>query len=1362
MQQSTSVTSDIHSVPRFFRLVSFLCICAFLYQQQSASAAIFAPTEEELDAAIERSPQSVPDVRALPHIKMGGKTYVQMGDMFLLTKKHDGVEGAFGGPRWTNGTVYYFFDAGVSTANRQTWRDAAATWSSVAALTFVELASGTGNYIYVQNDPDGDYSASIGMGGGKQTIGIHSWNCRFKVAHEIGHALGLIHEHNRLDRDPYITIITGNINSDGQGQFTQMSATTYGAYDFDSVMHYPRCAFSICGGSYPTCDGFSNNCAQSCWTISVDPPYNAQWQYLIGQRNHLSQFDKSGMSQRYGGGGPIITSVSPAFIGISQGGTFTITYTINASSPRTVILGASLFPAGQTTGRIDDPPHDQIVALSTGQNIVQRQFSVAVATPVGIYDLVVALWSDVNGNGIIDPSVDQEITEKTNANAVSVMNGGGCTYSLYPVELNLTSPGGATSSFNIATGSSCHWAAIPNQDWISINGAGSGNGSATVNFNVSTNSSASARTGTITVQTQTFTITQSGSSPPGGGHQNVTVSNVLVAPPSSRPGLTPTFYADVNSPISQNALLGATIVASGTGSPYYDPAHDTPTTLIAGLTQYHRSFTIPTDVPTGSYDVIFGIWADNNGNGQVDPGIDTMLGSFTGYGALTVQPALGGIFTTLSPQGAIDAGAQWRCDGGNWLGSGAQNFQVAVGNHAVSFKPASGWTTPADQVVTVNTNQTTQVAGVYAPAGSLQVSISPPGAINAGAQWEVDGGEFQNSGTTLSDLSAGNHTVSFNSVTGYTTPADQVVTINANQTTMAAGIYVVSPTPTPTATPNGTPTPTASPSATPAPTATSPPPSPTPTPVLPVQLGNISTRLRVGTGDNAMIGGFIITGTQPKKVIVRGMGPSLPVPGALADPVIEVHVSGMPVPIASNDNWMDDPNRQHVIDSGLAPSNNLESALWEILNPGTYTVVVRSKNDATGVGLFEVYDLDRTVDSKLANVSTRGFVGTEDNVMIGGIIILGGAQTRVLFRAIGPSLANFGIPNVLADPVLELHGPSGFVTIINDNWRDTQEAQIIGTGVPPSDNLEGAILVDLPPGAYTAIVRGKNDSVGVALVEAYQLNGTSAPTPSPSPTPNPTSTAVATPTANPSPTPNPTSTPVATPTPNPSPTPSPTSTPVATPTPTPSPTATPTPGPNLIVNGSFELPGFSGGNSGPGRQQYVAPSTDITGWIVAGTGDVFIHKCPDIQGAGSTYCLPQDGSYYLDLSGSGPPHATIYQDVPTTPGSTYQLSFYVGASDQTPPAPTISVRVTGGAILLNTSVTPLGPGANITWTLQTFAFVADSSSAHLEFSGTSSTDDNASFVDSVSFRTLGVMSVPTAAPPMASGTRSRVPISPSR
>jgi GH25 family lysozyme M1 (1,4-beta-N-acetylmuramidase) len=261
-------------------------------------------------------------------------------------------------------------------------------------------------------------------------------------------------------------------------------------------------------------------------------------------------------------------------------------------------------------------------------------------------------------------------------------------------------------------------------------------------------------------------------------------------------------------------------------------------------------------------------------------------------------------------------------------------------------------------------------------------------------------------------------------------------------------------------------------------------------PAFPAQLGNISTRLRVQTGDNAMIGGIIVTGPQSKTVVVRGIGPSLLVPGALADPVIEVHGSAGEL-LATNDNWRDDdPIRvQHVIDSGLAPSNDLEAAKWGILTPGAYTVVVRGNNNTTGIGLFEVYDLDRTEDSKLANISTRGFVDTGDNVMIGGTIIVGSVPTTVLFRAIGPSLVNFGISNALQDPMLELHDSNGALTASNDNWRDTQEAEIIATGIPPSNNFESAILVTLPANnsAYTAIVRGKDNTTGVAVVEAYQL-----------------------------------------------------------------------------------------------------------------------------------------------------------------------------------------------------------------------------------------------------------------------------------
>jgi hypothetical protein len=256
---------------------------------------------------------------------------------------------------------------------------------------------------------------------------------------------------------------------------------------------------------------------------------------------------------------------------------------------------------------------------------------------------------------------------------------------------------------------------------------------------------------------------------------------------------------------------------------------------------------------------------------------------------------------------------------------------------------------------------------------------------------------------------------------------------------------------------------------------------------IPVTLANISTRLRVETGDNVLIGGFIITGTQRKRVIVRAIGPSLSsfFPGALADPVLELRDSSGGL-IRSNDNWRSDQEAE-IIATGIPPSNDLESAIVATLqaNSSAYTAIMRGVNNGTGIGLVEAYDLDRTVNSKLANISTRGFVQTGDNVLIGGLIVLGQNPLRVIVRAIGPSLP---LPGALADPTLELHDGNGALIIANDNWRSDQEAEIIATGIPPPNDLESAIVRNLTPGNYTAIVRGVNSATGIALVEAYGLN----------------------------------------------------------------------------------------------------------------------------------------------------------------------------------------------------------------------------------------------------------------------------------
>jgi hypothetical protein len=254
--------------------------------------------------------------------------------------------------------------------------------------------------------------------------------------------------------------------------------------------------------------------------------------------------------------------------------------------------------------------------------------------------------------------------------------------------------------------------------------------------------------------------------------------------------------------------------------------------------------------------------------------------------------------------------------------------------------------------------------------------------------------------------------------------------------------------------------------------------------------GNISTRLSVGTGENVLIGGFIITGTQPKTVIVRAIGPSMAqshVPNFLADPTLELHSSASGKVIASNNDWGTSPNKQAIMDSKLAPKDPRESAILITLNPGAYTAIVRGVNNTTGVALVEVYDLSSDVPSKLANISTRGFVQTQDNVMIGGFVVSGNKPAKVLVRALGPSLTHHHITNFLPDPTLELRDSNRKLIFSNDNWKDTQQAAIQATGAAPSDDRESAIVWTLAPGAYTAIVRGKNNSMGVALVEVYQL-----------------------------------------------------------------------------------------------------------------------------------------------------------------------------------------------------------------------------------------------------------------------------------
>jgi hypothetical protein len=256
------------------------------------------------------------------------------------------------------------------------------------------------------------------------------------------------------------------------------------------------------------------------------------------------------------------------------------------------------------------------------------------------------------------------------------------------------------------------------------------------------------------------------------------------------------------------------------------------------------------------------------------------------------------------------------------------------------------------------------------------------------------------------------------------------------------------------------------------------------------QLLNISSRLYTGSGDNNLIAGFIITGTDSKKLIIRALGPSLTaygVSGALSDPTLELHDQTGAI-IAINDNWKDTQQAQ-IVATNFAPADDRESAIMATLAPGAYTAIARGAAGSAGIVLLEVYDLDRNANARLGNMSARGFVDLGDNLLIGGAILGGGNSgvNVVIARALGPSLGAFGIQNAMQDPILELHNQDGTLVDSNDDWKQGNQQAILDRHLAPSDDRESAIFAILPPGAYTAIVRGQNDSTGIALVEFYNL-----------------------------------------------------------------------------------------------------------------------------------------------------------------------------------------------------------------------------------------------------------------------------------
>jgi plastocyanin len=267
-------------------------------------------------------------------------------------------------------------------------------------------------------------------------------------------------------------------------------------------------------------------------------------------------------------------------------------------------------------------------------------------------------------------------------------------------------------------------------------------------------------------------------------------------------------------------------------------------------------------------------------------------------------------------------------------------------------------------------------------------------------------------------------------------------------------------------------------------TVVAPPPPPS-------QPLNISTRLRIKDENSVLIGGMIATGTVDKKVIILAIGPTLTdfgVAGAIQDPTLDLFRGD--VSVGSNDDWKKSPQQTEIANSGFAPGKDAESAIIATLNPNqNYTAVVRGKNGETGLGVVEAFDLDQAASSKLGNISTRGFVDVDDNVMIAGVIVgpSNGGTTKILVRALGPTLGDFNIQGYLADPTLDLVNASGTVIRSNDNWKLSQRTEIENSGLAPGHDEESALIETLSPASYTAVVRGSNRTTGLGLVEIYNI-----------------------------------------------------------------------------------------------------------------------------------------------------------------------------------------------------------------------------------------------------------------------------------
>jgi len=847
---------------------------------------------------------------------------------------------------------------------------------------------------------------------------------------------------------------------------------------------------------------------------------------------------------RDSGNGGVTYSVAPNS-GPARTGTLTVAGQTVTIEQVTTECSYTVTPTSQSFGSVGGSGSATITTLNGCPWTVTTDsdwITLGVGDDGGSGSATVTYW--VNGNETTSPRVG---TVTAAGHVITITQEGiTCGYDISPANRSFTGEGGS-DYVNMAAADACSWTATSNADWITITSGGSGSGWGTIYYSVAPNTTGPFRTGTISIVGQTFTVFQGTQSTGGpdvvwtGTAHTDQVNAVAFSPDGQLLASASDDHTVKLWRVSDGALL-ATLEGHYEEVTSVAFSHNGEMLASGSMDRTIKLWSVSerTLIRTmGGNEFILGIAFSPD---------DAFLTSGGGYSTNEIKVwrlSDGELLSITHDQLGSTNSVAYSPDG-QFLAAGKANSVATLRNlttgdvrwlghrgsvNFVAFSP------DGQNLVTASDDKSTslwQVAGgvllfnLNGPSGFVKsAGFSPDGqtVIAAGQDysasrgtvlfWRVSDGTLQRAyteQTSTAVLSAqfspdGNYfafgradggVVLARNVPGIVpTPTPTVpppATPTPAPTATPAATPIPSPTPEPTATPEATPTPepTATPVATPIASAT---PESTATPSAtaaprPAQPLNISTRSRLQANGSALIGGFILSGSDSKRVIIRAVGPSLSGNGMIDvvnDTTLDLFDSSGHL-VASNDDWQESQQAE-IEATGIAPENPLESAIVRTLSGNaSYTAIARGKNGSTGMALVEVYDLGLETNSRLANISTRGFVDRGDNVMIGGFIVGGGAdeRTRIVVRALGPSLSQSGVTDALPDPTLSLYDANGSVLASNDDWRDRPQPEIELAGLAPTDDRESALYQSLAPGAYTATVTGKN-STGVGLIEVYNI-----------------------------------------------------------------------------------------------------------------------------------------------------------------------------------------------------------------------------------------------------------------------------------